>query len=138
MEEVPAEYDFYVTTSRVIMFSYGSNMGLPWINELSQHLPDQVHILMHTGRAREKGIAEGDEIVVESIAGKVRGKVVLREGIRPDTLLIAGQFGQWSMPIAKDEGRVTLTSLLPISTDWTDHTTGVQQGFGIKAKVYKV
>ena len=138
MEEVPAEYDSYVTTSRVIMFSYGSNMALPWINELSQHLPDQVHILMHTGRAREKGIAEGDEIVVESIAGKVKGRVTLREGIRPDTLLIAGQFGQWSMPIARDKGRVTLTSLLPISPDWTDHTTGVQQGFGIKAKVYKV
>lgn len=137
MEEVPAEYDFYVTTTRVIMFSYGSNMSLPWINELSQHLPDQVQILMHIGSAEKRGIAEGDEIWVESISGKVKGKVTLREGIRPDTLLIAGQFGQWSMPIARDKGRVTLTSLLPISTDWTDHTSGVQQGFGIKAKVYK-
>jgi phenylacetyl-CoA:acceptor oxidoreductase len=137
LEEVPAEYDFYVTTCRVIMFSYGSNLCLPWINELSQHLPDQVHILMHAGRAGERGIAEGDEVFVESIAGKVKGKVILRQGIRPDTLLIAGQFGQWAMPVARDKGRVTLSSLLPIRPDWTDPVTGVQQGLVMKAKVYK-
>jgi phenylacetyl-CoA:acceptor oxidoreductase len=69
--------------------------------------------------------------------GKVNAKVTLRQGIRPDTLLIAGQFGQWAMPIAKDTGRVTLSALLPIDPNWTDQVTGNQQGFVTKAKVYK-
>jgi phenylacetyl-CoA:acceptor oxidoreductase len=137
LEEIPPEYDFYVTTCRPIMFSYGSNLGLPWMNELGEQLPDQTHILMNTDAAEAKGIKDGDAIWVESEVGKVNGKVTLRQGLRPDTLLIAGQFGQWAMPIAKDTGRVTLSTLLPIDPNWTDQVTGNQQGFVTKAKVYK-
>ncbi len=138
LEEIPPEYDFYVTTCRPIMYSYGQNVGLPWTIELGELLPDQTHIMMNAGAARARRIDAGDEICVASAGGKVKGKDVLREGIRPDTLLIAGQFGQWSMPIAKDTGRVTLSALLPLSPEWTDPVIGTQQGFVIKAKVYKV
>ncbi len=138
LEEVPPEYDFYVTTCRPIMFSYGSNLGLPWMNELAlEQLPDQVHIVMNTRSAEAKGIRDGDKICVESEVSKVVGKVTLRQGIRPDTLLIAGQFGQWAMPVARDTGRVTLSSLIPIDPKWTDPVVGVQQGFVTKVKVYR-
>jgi len=138
LEEIPPEYDFYVTTCRSIMFSYGANVGLPWINELGELLPDQTHIVMNKGAAEARGIKEGDTIWLESPVNKVKGKVTLREGIRPDTLLIAGQFGQWGMPIARDTGRPTQTMLLPIDPKWTDPVIGTQQGFSIKAKVYKM
>ena len=59
LEEIPPEYDFYVTTCRAIMFSYGSNLGIPWMNELAdEQLPDQVHILMNIGAAESNGIHE--------------------------------------------------------------------------------
>jgi len=32
----------------------------------------------------------------------VQGIVVLRQGIRPDTLLLIGQFDHWATPLAKD------------------------------------
>jgi phenylacetyl-CoA:acceptor oxidoreductase len=137
LEEAPPEYDFYVTTCRGIMFSYGTNVGIPWMNELAEHLRGTEDILMNADAARARGIKDGDEIWVESEVGKVMRKVKLCQGIRPDTLLIAGQFGQWAMPIAKDRGRVTLTALLPISYNWTDPVIGNQQGLVIKAKVYK-
>ena len=137
LDEVPAEYDFFVTTCRPIMFSYGSNLGLPWMNELAEQLPDQTHIVMNSDAAEARGIKEGDDIWVESQVARVNGKVTLRQGIRPDTLLIAGQFGQWGMPIAKDTGRVTLSTLLPIDPAWTDPMTGNQQGFSTKVKVYR-
>ena len=139
LEEIPPEYGYYATTCRPIMFSYGSNLGLPWMNELAtEQLPDQIHILMNTDAAESEGIGGNDEIWVESETGKVKGRVVLRQGIRPDTLLIAGQFGQWAMPVAKDTGRVTLSALLPIDPAWTDPVIGNQQGFVTKVKVYKV
>jgi len=138
LEEVPPEYDFYVTTCRPIMFSYGSNLGLPWMNELAaEQLPDQVHILMNARSAAARHIREGDRICLESPVGEVEGKVTLRQGIRPDTLLIAGQFGQWAMPVARDTGRITLSSLIPIDPNWTDPVVGVQQGFVTKVKVHK-
>lgn len=138
LDEVPPEYDFFVTTCRVIMFSYGSNVGLPWMNEMAaEQLPDQVSIVMNSDAAAERGIKDGDSIWLESPVAKVNGKVTLRQGIRPDTLLIPGQFGQWAVPIAKDLGRVTLTTLLPIDRDWTDRMAGNQQGFSTKVKVYK-
>ena len=137
LDEVPSEYDFYVTTCRAIMFSYGSNMGLPWMNEIAKHVTGVEDILMNADAAEVRGIKEGDEIWVESPVGKVKRKVKLCQGIRPDTLLITGQFGQWAMPIAKDTGRVTLSTLVPIDYSWTDPVIGVQQGLVVKAKVYK-
>jgi len=138
LDEVPPEYDFYVTTCRPIMFSYGSNPGLPWMNELAgEQLPDQIQIVMNRDAANAKGIEAGDTVCVESQVGKVEGRVAVRQGIRPDTLLIAGQFGQWAMPVAKDTGRVTLSSLIPIDHGWTDPVVGVQQGLVTKVKVTK-
>ncbi|MFH0913773.1 MAG: molybdopterin-dependent oxidoreductase, partial [Chloroflexota bacterium] len=137
LEEVPPQYDFYVTTCRCAMFGYGANVGIPWMNEISEHVNGVGDILMNADAAKARGIKEGDEIFVESEVGKVRSKVKLCQGIRPDTLLIAGQFGQWAMPVAKDTGRVTQTTLLPVSYDWTDPVIGIQQGMVVKARVYR-
>ena len=84
------------------------------------------------------GCPAGHRVSLESPFGKLESKVTLRQGIRPDTLLIAGQFGQWAMPVAKDTERVTLSSLIPIDPGWTDPVVGVQQGFSTKVKVTKV
>lgn len=119
------------------MFGYGSNVGLPSMNELAKHVNGVEDILMNADAANARGIKDGDEIWIESEVGKVKRKVKLSQGIRPDTLLIAGQFGQWAMPIAKDTKRVTLSSLVPINYSWTDPVIGVQQGLVVKAKVYK-
>ncbi|MFC1873153.1 molybdopterin dinucleotide binding domain-containing protein, partial [Chloroflexota bacterium] len=137
VEELPAEYDFYVTTCRVPQFSYGSNVDIPWFNELAELLPVQEYIVMHEDTAEAQGIRKGDEIWVESPVGKVKGKVQLRQGIRPDTILIPGQFGQWATPVAKNADRVSLTPLTPVSIGWTDPVIGQMQGMLVKAKVYK-
>jgi hypothetical protein len=41
------------------------------------------------------------------------------------------------MPVAKETGRATISTLLPISLAWTDKMTGNQQWIVVKAKVYK-
>jgi phenylacetyl-CoA:acceptor oxidoreductase len=135
--EAPADYDFYVVNCRVASVAWGMNVGLPWVIEVSGQVKGVGDVLMNANAARDRGIKEGDEIWIESPAGKVKQKVKLGQGIRPDCLLISGQFGQWTMPIAKDTGRASFSTLVPLRVDWTDKVTGNQQSLVVKAKIYK-
>ncbi len=137
LEEVSPEYDFYVCTAREIQWSWGANVDLPWLIEVGHHSLDQQGIVMHKRAAEAKGIRDGDQIWVESEVGKVKGAVKLIEGIRPDTILMLGQFGQWSTPIARDTGRVSMTPLTPLRYSWIDPLVTSMQGNTVKAKVYK-
>jgi phenylacetyl-CoA:acceptor oxidoreductase len=47
---------------------------------------------------------------------------VLRQGIRPDTLLLIGQFDHWATPFAKDFGVPSLNTLATMSIALTDAT----------------
>jgi phenylacetyl-CoA:acceptor oxidoreductase len=48
--------------------------------------------------------------------------VVLSEGIRPDTLLIIGQFDHWATPYAKDFHAPSMNALVPMLLELTDAT----------------
>jgi anaerobic selenocysteine-containing dehydrogenase len=110
---------------------------VPWLIDLGDHNLTKRRIVMNKSAAEARGIRDGDEIWVESEVGKVKGRVKLVEGIQRDTLLIPGQFGQWSTPVAKDTKRVSITTLVPIKHSWTDPVVGTMQGNTVKAKVYK-
>ena len=56
------------------------------------------------------------------ISGETRGYAVLREGIRPDTVLMIGQFDHWKTPYAKDLNLPSLNSLTDLSLKLTDST----------------
>jgi phenylacetyl-CoA:acceptor oxidoreductase len=58
-------------------------------------------VIVNTGAAARLGIADGDEIEISTPARRVRGRAVLRQGIRPDTLLLVGQFDHWATPLAR-------------------------------------
>ncbi len=137
LEEVPPEYDLYIVTSRLVQFNLGKNVELPWLLELVEHMGDQPEIVMNAQAAYSRGIKDGDMVKVESQVGKVEGKVKTRQGIRPDTVLIAGQFGNWITPLASQKGWTNQCALSPIDYKWTDPVTGAMQGNVIKAKVYK-
>ena len=47
---------------------------------------------------------------------------MLREGIRPDTVLMIGQFDHWKTPFAKDLNLPSLNSLTDLSLKLTDST----------------
>jgi len=44
-----------------------------------------------------------------------KGPAVLSQGIRPDTLLMMGQFDHWATPYAKDMKAPSMNSLIPMS-----------------------
>ena len=79
-------------------------------------------VILNRSTARRLGIAEGDRVAIESVSGTTEGNAVLREGIRPDTVLMIGQFDHWKTPFAKDLKLPSLNSLTDLSLKLTDGT----------------
>jgi phenylacetyl-CoA:acceptor oxidoreductase len=77
-------------------------------------------IIMNAGKAAELGINDGDEIEVTSPIASTRGIARLRQGVRPDVVIMIAQFGQWKMPYAKDLKRTGLNKLVPMNQDYID------------------
>lgn len=137
IEELPKEYDFYVTRCQVMQFYRGSNVEIPWLIESAESVTGIGSIIMNANAAKDRGIKDGDEIWVESPVGKIKRRVKLIQGIRPDTLQIPGEFGHWATPVIKEKGWVGLSALIPIKYSWTDPLTGAMQAQVMKAKICK-
>jgi len=118
----PDEFPFWALTARSMQYSWGANVGIPMIKEVADNVSGHRGVIINRGRARELGIGDGDAVVIESIAGETRGRAVLREGIRPDTVLMIGQFDHWATPYAKDLGLPSLNSVQSLSLSLTDAT----------------
>jgi phenylacetyl-CoA:acceptor oxidoreductase len=118
----PEEYPMWALTARSMQYAWGANVGIPLINEVANNIAGHRGVVINRAAAKELGIAEGDPIVVESVSGRTRGRAVLREGIRPDTVLMIGQFDHWATPFAKDLGLASLNSVTALSLSLTDST----------------
>jgi phenylacetyl-CoA:acceptor oxidoreductase len=79
-------------------------------------------VVMNQAAAETLGIADGDLVEVRSPLNHTKGRVMLCEGIRPDTLLMIGQFDHWATPFAKDFAAPSMNALMPMLLDLTDAT----------------
>jgi phenylacetyl-CoA:acceptor oxidoreductase len=61
-------------------------------------------------------------VEIKSTLRSTKGRVVLKQGIRPDTILIQGQFDHWVTPYSKDNPAPSMNSLVPMSLALTDST----------------
>jgi phenylacetyl-CoA:acceptor oxidoreductase len=118
----PDEFPLWALTARSMQYSWGANVGIPLINEVAQNIAGHEGVIINRTMARGLGIKDGDPVVIESVSGQTRGKAVLREGIRPDTVLMIGQFDHWATPYAKDLHRPSLNSVTDIALSLTDAT----------------
>lgn len=117
------DFPFWVLTTHSMQFSWGSNAGIPLMKELADNVSGHRGIIINTGRATALGIADGDLIEASSPNGQsTRGRAVLRQGIRPDVLLMIGQFGHTITPVAKDYGLPNLNKLVPMLLETLDNT----------------
>jgi len=117
-----ADYPFWLVTSRSMQYAWGSNADLQMIKEVADNLPGHGGVIINTGRAAELGIKEGDLVEIASPLNATRGRAYLRQGIRPDTLLIIGQFDHWVTPSVKDQQTASMNALTPMLLDLTDAT----------------
>ncbi len=118
----PDEFPFWALTARSMQYSWGANVGLPLINEVANNISGHRGVIINRSTAKRLGIKEGERLVIESVSGHTEGEAVLREGIRPDTILMIGQFDHWKTPYAKDLKLPSLNSLTDLSLKLTDST----------------
>jgi phenylacetyl-CoA:acceptor oxidoreductase len=116
------DYPFWLLTSRSMQYAWGGNVGMQLIHEVAGNVAGHGGVIINAGRAAEMGIADGDWVEIATPVKKVRAKAVLRQGIRPDTLLLIAQFDHWATPYAKDFGVPSMNSLVPMSMPLTDAT----------------
>jgi phenylacetyl-CoA:acceptor oxidoreductase len=116
------DYPFWLLTSRSMQYAWGGNVGMQIIHEVASNVAGHGGVIINAGRAAELGIADGDRVEIATPVKKVRARAVLRQGIRPDTLLLIAQFDHWATPYAKDFGVPSLNSLVPMSMPLTDAT----------------
>jgi phenylacetyl-CoA:acceptor oxidoreductase len=114
------DFPFWLLTARSMQFAAGANVTVPMINEVADNVKGQDGIMINAKVAKGRGINDGDMIEVSSPVGKTRARARLREGIRPDVLVITGQFGHWKTPLAKDKNRASLNDLVPMHLDLID------------------
>ena len=121
----PEEFPFWALTARSMQYSWGANVGIPLINEVAGNIAGHRGVLMNRGAARALGIEDGNPVIIESVVGETRGRAVLREGVRPDTVVMIGQFDHWVTPYAKDLELASLNSVTPLALSLTDSTGSV-------------
>ncbi|TAK66470.1 MAG: molybdopterin oxidoreductase [Betaproteobacteria bacterium] len=116
------DFPFWLLTSHSMQYSWGSNVGMQLIKEVADNIAGHRGVIMNAGAAEDLGVADGDMVEIATPLHSVRAKAVPRQGIRPDTLLLLGQFDHWATPFAKDFGMPSMNSLVPMSMELTDAT----------------
>jgi phenylacetyl-CoA:acceptor oxidoreductase len=117
-----ADYPFWLLTARSMQYAWGSNAGIPLAKEVAGNVKGHQGIIINNQRAAGLGIKDGDLIEVRSPLRATRGRAVLRAGIRPDTLLMIGQFDHWATPVAKELDMPSMNPLVPMLLALTDAT----------------
>ncbi len=130
----PEEFPFWALTARSMQYSWGANVGLPMINEVANNISGHRGVIINRSAAKKLGIAEGERVVIESVVGSTEGRAVLREGIRPDTLLMIGQFSHWKTPYARDLDLPSLNALTDLSLKLTDGTGSVSDVMRVRVR----
>ncbi len=118
----PADFPLWGLTARSMQYSWGANVGLPMIREVASNIAGHRGVIINARTAEALGIANNDWVRITSPTGQTRGRAVLRAGIRPDTILMIGQFDHWATPVAKDFETPSLNTLTALALSLTDST----------------
>ncbi len=135
----PAEYPFFLSTYKLMTHAEGRGANQPHLQEilgsfLNQSWDSWVEI--NPKVARHLGIAEGDEVWVESPTGeRLRVHAVLFEGARPDVVNMPFElghegYGRYATGRGVNPNRLVVNDTSPL--------TGSLNPFATRVKVYKV
>jgi thiosulfate reductase/polysulfide reductase chain A len=127
----PPADQFYLLTGKVAQHTQFATQN----NRLLHDLFPRNSVWIHTRAAAARGIQNGDLVVVESAAGKVRIQATVTEGIRPDCVYMTPGFGHLSKGTRTSYGEGASDSDLHLT--YTDPVSGGQALTQTFVKVYK-
>ncbi|MBI4184125.1 MAG: molybdopterin-dependent oxidoreductase [Proteobacteria bacterium] len=129
------DYPFYlVTHKRMNRNQSGNTATNPILNALGADF-DENFVVINRTKAKELGIADEDAVTIETRVGKVSGRAMLSEGVRPDTVTVSYHYGQWSTGLPERARKGTwINSVLELHPDVV---SGHNSFNDTKCKVYK-
>ncbi len=127
----PPADQFYLLTGKVAQHTQFATQN----NRLLHELFPINKVWIHTKSAASRGIKDGDEVFVESAAGKVKIEALVTEGIRPDCVYMTPGFGHLSKGTRTSYGEGASDSDLHLT--YTDPASGGQALSQTFVKVYK-
>jgi hypothetical protein len=116
------EFPFWLLTSRSMQYSWGANVALPVRADVAQHVKGHFGVMLKRAAARRRDIADGELIEIASPTAVTRGYAILREGVRPDVVVVLQQFGHWATPFARDLAMPNLNQVASMDLALTDAT----------------
>ena len=117
-----ADFPFWLLATKSMQYHAGGNAGIAMMNEIAQNVRGHGGVIMNAKTAASLGIADGDRVEIRSHIGATYGKAALTHGVRPDTLVMIGQFDHWATPFAKNLEQPSLNTIAPMSLYLTDAT----------------
>lgn len=136
MEGSPAEYELTLISYKLIEHKQSRTTLVPLLTELS----GRQRLDINPAAARRLGIADGDEVIVEShnaVTGETRSLRTVAsftEGIRPDVVGLPHHFGTWTHPAGRGLGP-TPNEIFYTGEGYTAQTADAS--FYVKVKVTK-
>ncbi|MFO1262339.1 MAG: molybdopterin-dependent oxidoreductase [Rhodoferax sp.] len=118
----PQDYPYWLITTKSMQYHAGGNASIQMMAELAANVRGHHGVMINAAEARKLGIEDGDTLEVQSVIGVTHGPAIVVQGIRPDTLVMVGQFDYWATPYAKDLKAPSLNTIAPMSLDLTDAT----------------
>jgi len=129
------DFPFYLITFKKMYRNQSGNTATnPILNTLGPDTQEN-GVVINAQTAQEKGIKNGELVVIETRIGKIEGKAVLTQGIRPDTLAVSYHFGQQGigLPDYAKKG-MWVNSVLELHPDVV---SGMNSFNDSKCKLYK-
>ncbi|MEE9202025.1 MAG: molybdopterin-dependent oxidoreductase [Dehalococcoidia bacterium] len=138
-EKASPDYDLIAVNYKLPFHAKTWTQDNPWLAELASHHPYAYKLLVNAETAARKGIADEDQIMVETATGaSVRGIAKISQCVHPEVVGIAAAFGHWAQarPTARHRG-MHFNSLVPYHLDQIDPMAGLMDAC-VKVKVSKV
>jgi len=121
------DFDLFAVNYKIPVHFGSVTARNPWLMEVSERHPYFHKALINTETASRKGIRDGDDIWVESAAGRQKAMAKVTECVHPEVVAIAGVLGGWSKGKGAGRGKgVHFGSLLEMDSkrmDWVSLAT---------------
>jgi anaerobic selenocysteine-containing dehydrogenase len=138
-EEAPHEYDLIAVNYKLPFHSYNMTQDNPWLAEIAARHPYAYKVMINAQTATDKGIADGDPLLIETPGGvTAQGVAKVSECIHPEVIGIASCFGHWAKARSTARGQgIHFNSLIPFGLRQIDPMAGLMDAC-VKVKVSKV
>ncbi len=131
----PPPYNLYVTNMKVPNHALSHTHRNPLLLFLSARQNDLRTVWINTRTAAERGIKDGDGVVIQTFHGKQQRAVAnVTELVHPEVLATQGCGGGWMDPATRQE--VNFNALLTVDEDHIDFLNGALES-AVSARIFK-